>query len=99
MRIFEQEGLTAREKRTYAGQVTCVKAYDSEIAQAGLREDNAGDNEYATRDKSTYRVGEDVLEHYSRVLSAKCSRNKNVFLILESVELHSRTARHTYPSR
>ena len=99
MRIGEQIFLTGSQKRTYAGQVTCAKANDSEIAQAGLREDNAGDNEYATRDKSTYRVGEDVLEHDSGVLSAESSCNENVFLILESVELHSRTARHTYPSR
>ena len=63
MRVSEQEGLTVCKQSTYAGQITCVQVNDSQIAQAGLREDNAGDNENATRDKRTYSIGENMLEH------------------------------------
>ena len=99
MRISEQIVLSCRKKRTYAGHTTRAEVDDSEVGKARLREDNARDNKYARCDKSTYRIGENVLEHNSSVAGTESSCNKNVFLVLETVELHSRASRHTRPSR
>ena len=98
MRKCKQIILSGREKRTYAGQTSAVKVDNSEVAKAGLREDNSGDNEDATCNKCTDSVRENMLEHNSRVLRAEGSRNQNVLLILKAVELHSRTSRHTGPT-
>ena len=98
MGIGKQIILSRREKCTNAGQASAVEVDNSEVAKAGLGEDNSGDNKDATRDKSTDSVRENMLEHNSRVLCTESSRNENVFLILEAVELHSRTSRHTRPS-
>ena len=98
MGVGEQECLSCSQKRTYAREITCTKIDNSEVAKAGLGEDKAGDNKHAARDKSTDSVRENMLEHNSRVLCTESSRNENVFLILEAVELHSRTSRHTRPS-
>ena len=98
MGICVQEVLSRGKKCTYAGQVTCIQIDDSEVTKACFREDNSGDNKHASRDKSSYSVGEYMLEHDSRVVCAECSRNQNIFLILESVELHSCSARHSRPT-
>jgi len=98
MGVGKQVVLTRGEKRTNAGHASGVKVDNSEVAKAGLREDNAGDNKDAAGDKSTDSVRENMLEHNSRVLCAESSRNQNVFLILEAVELHSCTSCHTCPT-
>ena len=98
MRIGEQIGLSRRKQGTYARQITRIQADDSEIAEAGLRENNAGDNENAARDERTDGVGEDMLEHDASVFRAQGSRNQNVFLILEAIELHSGSSCHTRPT-
>ena len=99
MRISEQIVLSGCKERTYAGHATRAEVDDSEVGKARLREDNAGDYKHARRDKSTDRVGENVLEHDSSVAGTESSCNKNVFLVLEAVELHSRSSRHSRPSR
>ena len=98
MRIREQIVLSCCKKRTYTRHITCAEVDDAEIAEARLREDNAGNYKHTARDKSSDSVGEDVLEHNTGVLSTERSRNQNIFLIFETVELHSRTACHSRPT-
>ena len=92
MGVGEQECLSCGQKRSYTREITGTKIDNSEVAKAGLGEDNSGDNKDAARDKSTDSVRENMLEHNSRVLCTESSRNENVFLILKAVELHSRTS-------
>ena len=98
MGIGKQIILSRRKKCTNAGQASAVEVDNSEVAKAGLGEDNSGDNKDAAGDKSTDSVRENMLEHNSRVLRAEGSRNQNVLLILKAVELHSGTSRHTGPT-
>ena len=98
MGVGKQVVLTRGEKRTNAGHASGVKVDDSEVAKAGLGEDDTGDDKHAARDKSTDSVRENMLEHNSLVLCAESSRNQNVFLILKAVELHSCTSCHTCPT-
>ena len=99
MGVGEQIVLTRCKHGSKAGQVTGAKADDSEVAKAGLGEDNTGNDEHATGDQSTDRVGEDMLEHNAKISCAKCSCNQNILLVLKAVELHSGSCRHTCPSR
>ena len=91
MRISEQIVLSGCEKGTYTCHVTRTEVDNSEVGERGLREDYARNHENGTGNKSTDSVREDVLEHNSSVARAERSCNKHVFLILEAVELHSRS--------
>ena len=99
MRIGEQIVLSLCKKGTYARKLTGIKVNDVQVAKACLGEDNAGNYKHATGDKRTNRIGEDVLKHNSSVVCTKSSRNENVFLVLESVELHTGSSCHARPSR
>ena len=96
--ISEQECLSGSKKCTNAGKVTGGKVDNTKVAKACLREDNAGNYKYRAGDKCTNCVGEDMLKHNSAVVRTKSSRNENILLILETVELHSCSASHTRPS-
>ena len=90
--------LTLRQHSTDRGHLCAVKVNNTQVAKRCLAEDNAGDYQNRACDDSTHTVGEDVLEHNTEVAGAKGTRCQNVFLILKSVELHTNSARHTYPS-
>ena len=85
MGVGKQIGLSLRKKSTYAGKLTRIKVNDVEVAKACLREDNAGNYKYATCNKCTNCIGEDMLKHDSSILSTESSRNENVLLMLEAV--------------
>ena len=98
MGVSKEVRLTGRKKCTYAGHVTRAEVNDTEVAKARLGEDNAGDHKHGTGNKSTESIREDVLKHNSAVVSTESSSYENVFLILESVELHSRPSCSACPA-
>ena len=98
MRKCEQIVLSRCEKGTYTCHVTRTEVDDSEVGERGLREDYARNYENGAGYKGSDRVREDVLKHYTSVARTKGSCDENVFLILEAVELHSRSSCHTDPA-
>ena len=99
MRVVDPDAARVGKKSTEGGLRRGTELYDAEVAEHGLAEDNARNNEGAGRDDSAEGVREDVLPDDSVIARAEGPRRHYEFLVLKAVELGSYTACRSDPAR